>query len=136
VLGGICVIQCAVLFLVICIGCGLKGPPVLMPAVLILTSFVGLALGLIISAVARTSEVAIALCPLVLIPMIIFAGMLTPIHTIPAVTRPISYIIPARWAFEGLLLQESRARRKVESSANIAVEPTQAPSALPNNDQV
>src|SRR5438046_5859947 len=45
--------------------------------VLVLTGMVGIALGLFISAVVKTSEVATSLVPLILIPQILFAGLVT-----------------------------------------------------------
>jgi ABC-type multidrug transport system ATPase subunit len=112
VLGGLCVIQCAILFTIIYVGCGLKGPYYPMLALLTLASFVGLALGLIISAVARTSEVAISLVLPLLLPMIFLGGMMSPLHKMgPA--RPITHLVPARWAFEGLLLLENENRESL-----------------------
>ena len=43
--------------------------------VMILTGIVGIALGLLVSAVVRTSETATSLVPLLLIPQILFSGM-------------------------------------------------------------
>ena len=43
--------------------------------VMILTAAVGIALGLFISALVRTSEMATSLVPLILIPQILFSGL-------------------------------------------------------------
>ena len=61
---------------------------------------------LTISALARTSEVAIALLPLVLLPMVILAGILQPVHEMGKSTQWLAQAMPSRWAFEGLLLLE------------------------------
>jgi len=44
-------------------------------AVMILTGMVGIALGLFISAIVKTSEMATSLVPLILIPQILFCGL-------------------------------------------------------------
>lgn len=108
VLGGLCAIQCAVLFGFVYVTCNLKGPIVPMYLFLLLASLVGVALGLTASTLVRTSEAAIALVPLILLPMIILAGALFPIHKMPVPI--VADLMPSRWAFEGLLLQEVDSR--------------------------
>jgi hypothetical protein len=69
-----------------------------------------LAIGLTVSALARSSEVAIALLPLILIPMVILAGVLQPLHKMNSAASLLSQVMPSRWAFEGLLLLETKER--------------------------
>ena len=107
VLGALCVIQCAVLLTFVYLTCNLKGPFLPMFVLLLLTSLVGMALGLTTSALARTSEAAIALVPLILLPMIILGGALFPVHQMPL--PRVADFVPSRWAFEGMLVQEVRA---------------------------
>lgn len=65
--------------------------------VLALTGIVGVALGLFVSAVVRTSEVATSMVPLILIPQILFAGLIT----VPTnVSRVIGAAMPATWSFD------------------------------------
>jgi ABC-type multidrug transport system ATPase subunit/rRNA maturation endonuclease Nob1 len=110
VLGGLCVIQCSIMLTIVYNWCHLQGPFVPMLAVLIVASLVALALGLITSAVARTSEVAIALVPVLLLPMMFLGGMIQPVHDMMDAARPIASVIPARWAFESLVLLENESR--------------------------
>lgn len=110
VLGGLCFLQCAVLLLVVYFGAGMQGPLLAMFFMLLLTSLVGLAIGLTVSSLAKTSEVAIALLPLILLPMVILAGVLQPIHKMNSVTAALAQVMPSRWAFEGLLLLEAEER--------------------------
>lgn len=57
-----------------------------------------LALGLFFSTVARTQVVAMLLSGMVLmLPVILLSGMAFPIENMPAVLRPLTCIIPARW---------------------------------------
>ena len=79
-------------------------------ALLLLTSLAGLGIGLTISSLARTSEVAIALLPLILLPMVILAGILQPVHEMNAPVRLLAQVMPSRWSFEGLLLLEIEDR--------------------------
>ena len=67
--------------------------------IVFLTAMVGLALGLLISAIVKTSEMATSLVPLILIPQILFCGLVgVPVNT----ARVIGTVMPATWAFDGL----------------------------------
>jgi ABC-type multidrug transport system ATPase subunit/pSer/pThr/pTyr-binding forkhead associated (FHA) protein len=113
VLGGLCVLQCAVLLGIVYQGCRLQGDWQLLFAVLLLVALVGVALGLTLSALARTSEMAIALLPLVLLPMVILGGILLPLKDMHRSVRYLAQAMPSRWAFEGMLVEESDARPPV-----------------------
>jgi hypothetical protein len=81
-----------------------------MLGILVLAAAVGTALGLLISAVARTSEMAIALLPLAILPLMIFGGALQPPYKMhPALQRACD-AFPSRWAFEGVMVLESDRR--------------------------
>jgi ABC-type multidrug transport system ATPase subunit/predicted component of type VI protein secretion system len=74
-----------------------QGWAVLQLAVMILTGVVGLALGLLISAVVKTSEMATSLVPLILIPQILFSGLVG----VPAgFSKIIGVAMPATWSFD------------------------------------
>ena len=65
--------------------------------VMILTGIVGIALGLFISAVVRTSEMATSLVPLILIPQILFSGLVgVPTGT----SKLVGLFMPATWSFD------------------------------------
>jgi ABC-type multidrug transport system ATPase subunit/pSer/pThr/pTyr-binding forkhead associated (FHA) protein len=67
--------------------------------IVLLTAGVGIALGLFISAIVKTSEMATSMVPLILIPQILFSGLVgVPQNT----ARVISTVIPATWAFDGV----------------------------------
>jgi ABC-type multidrug transport system ATPase subunit len=110
VLGGLCFLQCSVLLGIVYRGTGLKGPWLAMFLLLLLTALVGLGIGLAISALARTSEVAIALLPLILLPMVILGGILQPVYEMDRPMSWLAHLMPSRWAFEGLLLLEANDR--------------------------
>lgn len=67
--------------------------------VVLITSMVGIALGLFVSAIVKTSEMATSLVPLILIPQILFSGLVG----IPEGTsKVIGLVMPATWSFDEL----------------------------------
>lgn len=66
-------------------------------ATMILTGIVGIALGLFVSAMVKTSEMATSLVPLILIPQILFSGLVG----VPTGTaKLVGLVMPATWAFD------------------------------------
>ncbi|MGD2113979.1 MAG: ATP-binding cassette domain-containing protein [Acidobacteriota bacterium] len=110
VLGGLCGLQCTVLLAIVGSGCGLQaGWGALFPP-LLLAALAGTALGLALSAMAPSSEVAIYLVPLVLLPMVMLGGALKPAPEMPQLARVVAHGVPSHWAFEGVLGAEAEAR--------------------------
>jgi ABC-type multidrug transport system ATPase subunit len=109
-LGGLCVIQCAILLGIVGWGCKLEGPWLNLFGMLLLVSLIGVGVGLTLSALAKTSEVAIALLPIVLLTMVVLGGALQPLPDMLKATRLACTAIPTRWAFEGMLLLETPHR--------------------------
>lgn len=66
---------------------------------MILTAMVGVALGLFISAIVKTSEMATSLVPLILIPQILFSGL---VGVPQGVSKLVGLTMPATWAFDGM----------------------------------
>jgi hypothetical protein len=58
---------------------------------------VGIALGLLVSALVKTSEMATSLIPLILIPQILFSGL---VGVPKGVSRYVGVVMPATWAFD------------------------------------
>jgi hypothetical protein len=112
VLGGLCAGQCAVLLVVAYLTCGLRCPWYQSYPLLLLAALNGVGIGLTISAFARSSEMAIACLPLIIIPMVILCGILQPLKDLNAAARAAAQWTPSRWGFETLLLVESRYRPK------------------------
>jgi len=106
VLGAVCALQCLMLLAIVYVPLGLSGGFVGMYAILLLTSLVGLGMGLSLSSLVSTPEASIALVPLLLIPQIILGGAIMPVHEMNAPMRVLSATMVARWGFEGLLYQE------------------------------
>ena len=78
---------------------------------LMLLSLVGSAAGLCISAARKTTEAAIAILPIVLLPVILFGGGLRPLHESGDKVKAAARIMPTRWAFEANLVEEACARQ-------------------------
>jgi hypothetical protein len=72
---------------------------------------IGAGLGLAISALSKTNESAIALLPVVLLPIIALGGGMRPIYLMPKAGQVISTIIPSRWSFEANMLHEAEAKQ-------------------------
>jgi ABC-2 type transport system permease protein len=69
----------------------------------VLFILVSLALGLLISTVARTQMAAMLVSAVVLMmPVLMLSGMIFPIENLPLVLQAIACIIPARWYIEAL----------------------------------
>lgn len=65
--------------------------------VMILTGIVGIMIGLFISAIVKTSEMATSLVPLILIPQLLFAGL---VGLPTGLGRVVGAIMPATWSFD------------------------------------
>jgi ABC-type multidrug transport system ATPase subunit len=117
VLGGLCVVQCAALLGVVHWGCSLKAPWQPLFGFLVLSALVGVALGLLISAIARNSSAAVSLLPLMLLLMVVLGGALQPVHRMTRAAQVVSSVVPSRWAFEGMLLEESAQQPHFQPTA-------------------
>lgn len=104
VLSGIVGLQCVLLFATLKLF-DLAGfmsmPGVLLGVpqlvVMMLTGMVGVALGLFVSAVVKTSEMATSLIPLILIPQILFSGL---VGVPKGVSKYVGAAMPATWSFD------------------------------------
>ena len=110
VLLGLCTFQCGSMLAIVYLICGLHSNFIYDFLVLLLSSMVGAALGLSISALSKTTESAIALLPVVLLPIIALGGGMRPVYLMPHAGQILSTIIPSRWSFEANLLHEAKAK--------------------------
>lgn len=90
-----CLVQCAIAWLIASVGTGLHGPVAQSIGLLLLASWVGLALGALIAAICSRP-----------IPSATAALMLFVLMAALARAEIVADITPSRWAFEGLLLLE------------------------------
>lgn len=122
----LCLFQCATLLGIVTLVCHLQGSFLDVLAVLYLSSLVGAAVGLCVSARASTTEAAIAMLPLILLPVIALGGGLIPIHQMPTVMQQVAKVVPSRWAFEAELVLESEAHHYTNNCDDIAKSKTDA----------
>ncbi|MCB1058270.1 MAG: ABC transporter permease, partial [Acidobacteria bacterium] len=128
-LGLLGLVQCSALLLVVGQGCALVGDRWRTLFLLWLAALVGTGLGLGLSAIARTSEVAISLVPLVLLPMVVLGGAMQPVHGLKQPARSLAQAMASRWAFEGLIALEGAARPGVLSPVGPTLEAGTSPRA-------
>ncbi len=105
VLGILCLFQSAVLTFVVALGEPLKQGIFLSPVLetyvtLTLTALAGLMIGLTVSAIAPNNERAITFLPVVLLPQVIFAGVIIPFRNWPL--QILGMLFPTRWAITAL----------------------------------
>jgi ABC transport system ATP-binding/permease protein len=105
VLGMLCLLQSAILTLVIELGEPLHQGIFLSPILetyitLSLTALTGLMIGLTISAIAPNNDRAVSIVPIILIPQVIFSGAIIPLKD--WLTQIIAVIFPTRWAMVAL----------------------------------
>ena len=72
--------------------------------VLLLTSFTAMLMGLVVSAVAKTGEAAMAIVPIILIPQIVLGGLIVYFKDLGGFGRILAAPIISRWAYELILL--------------------------------
>ncbi|MBK9261736.1 MAG: FHA domain-containing protein [Polyangiaceae bacterium] len=106
-----CIIQCTVLLAIVFFALGFQGGPqafLMQLASLVATSLSAVALGLLLSTVVTSSEAAMALTPIALIPQVVLGGLMVPMTTVPHL-KPLMMIVPARWGFEGAIVPQRNA---------------------------
>ena len=62
----------------------------------------GIALGLLVSAYARTEFQAIQFFPVVALPQFLLAGLLVPVSQLPSGLEAVADLMPLKYAFDGL----------------------------------
>jgi ABC-type multidrug transport system ATPase subunit/pSer/pThr/pTyr-binding forkhead associated (FHA) protein/ABC-type multidrug transport system permease subunit len=132
------VFQCLCLLSIVYFTLQLKSNFGLDLLVLVTATMVGTGLGLCISAFSKTTESAIALLPIVLLPIIALGGGMRPIYQIGGgqhrlFTTIITDLIPSRWAFEANMLNETVEHGWKKDKGTEAVEPAAEDK---DNDQV
>ena len=106
ILGAVCAFQCAVLLGIVYLPLRLSGSFPLLYSILLATSFVGLGMGLTLSALVRSEQASMALIPLILIPQIILGGVIMPVQNMSAPTQMLASVMTARWGYEAMLHAE------------------------------
>jgi ABC-type multidrug transport system ATPase subunit/pSer/pThr/pTyr-binding forkhead associated (FHA) protein len=114
VAAALCFFQCLTLLGIAVLLCDLQANFFITLGILYLSSMVGAALGLCVSARAPTTEAAIAMLPLILLPIIALGGGLTPPSNMHGPMPEVAKIFPSRWALEADLVAEATAGHHAE----------------------
>lgn len=110
----VCIFQCTILLGIVFFTLGFNGGVVAFLAELVVVTAVAMnatALGLLLSTVVASAEAAMSLTPIALIPQVVLGGLMVPMTTNPML-KPLMYIMPARWGFEGAIAHERLAIAK------------------------
>lgn len=111
VLAALCIVQCTLLLGIVFFSLGLGGGIATFLTslgIMVLTAFCSVALGLLLSSVVASTEAAMALTPIALIPQVVLGGLMVPVTTNAWLEAPMQ-LIPARWGFEGVVRGERAA---------------------------
>ncbi len=114
ILSLVCVLQCTVLLGIVFFTLGFHGGItafLLELAVITSVAMNATALGLLLSTVVSSAEAAMSLTPIALIPQVVLGGLMVPMTTNPML-KPLMYVMPARWGFEGSIAHERLAIAK------------------------
>ena len=114
ILSLICILQCTMLLGIVFFTLGFHGGVgafFLELIVMVGVSMNATALGLLLSTIVSSAEAAMALTPIALIPQVVLGGLMVPMTTNPML-KPLMYIMPARWGFEGSIAHERDAIQK------------------------
>jgi ABC-2 type transport system permease protein len=84
------------------LGLDTAGSPILVFAIAIINAILGVGLGLLCSAFARTEFQAVQFMPLVIAPQLLLCGIVVPRHVLPDWLQWISNAMPASYALEAL----------------------------------
>jgi ABC transport system ATP-binding/permease protein len=106
-----CVIQCAMLLGIVFFALGFNGGPLAFAyelGNLVALAVNATALGLCVSTMVSSAEAAMALTPIALIPQIVLGGLMVPMTSNPNL-KPLMFVMPARWGFEGAIASERLA---------------------------
>ena len=106
-----CIGQCTILLAIVFFALGFNGGMtafVIELANLIALAMNATALGLLLSALVASAEAAMALTPIALIPQVVLGGLMVPMTSNPNL-RPMMYLMPSRWGFEGAIAAERAA---------------------------
>ena len=100
VLGFLGVLQTCLIFFLVAPACRLEGSWALQWLVLNVVTLSGMTLGLLISASSRSPDMAVTIIPIVLIPQVIFAGMIAPLE---GAAKWLARLLVANyWAYDAL----------------------------------
>lgn len=106
VLSALSLVQCLMLLFITYFTLDFRGNPLTHLGMLWLCALASTGMGLVLSALVRTTQAALALVPLLLIPQVILGGAIMPIDRMKDPSWTMSQMMISRWGFEGMLQAE------------------------------
>ena len=92
----------ASLVLLFWLGLDIQGPSWFLVVVALADALLGTALGIFVSAFARTEFQAVQFMPALIVPQILVGGLLMPIDKMPALLEQIAHFLPLTYAIDAL----------------------------------
>jgi ABC transport system ATP-binding/permease protein len=86
-------------------------------AIVVLTAFAAVCMGLLVSALVRNQDQATSFIPLVLIPQLFFGGSIVAVAQMSAPLRAITKVVVTQWSYAGLGAAIDMNKRIAESPA-------------------
>jgi ABC-type multidrug transport system ATPase subunit len=96
----LCFIQCVILLVQVTAFVKIEGSLLMMFTVVLTSSLAGLTLGLCVSAMVDTTDKALAVLPIILIPQILFSGTIVNIDNMIPLSKAISNLMICRWSYD------------------------------------
>jgi ABC-type multidrug transport system ATPase subunit len=116
-LGVLAVMQASLLYFVVRHFTNLEGNPLEQWILLALVAITGIAIGLAISAISNSVDLAVTIVPIFLIPQIIFAGLIAPLFH--GTERFSQICVTSYWSYQGLLRTLDERNIKTLKNAEI-----------------
>lgn len=103
------------------LGLDVAGPQWFVVLVALVDTLLGVALGLLVSAFARTEFQAVQFMPALIIPQILVCGLLVPLEKLPDILEAIAYWLPLTYAVDALNRVVTETDLSSEAWWNVAV---------------
>ncbi|TMD00694.1 MAG: ABC transporter permease [Chloroflexi bacterium] len=103
------------------LGLGVSGSVVLLIVIAVLDALLGMALGLLVSAFARTEFQAVQFMPLFALPQVLLCGLFVPRDQMAAVLGRLSDVMPLSYAVDAMTLVTTSAAAGAQLGRDIAI---------------
>ena len=106
VLSLLCLLQSFILAIIVTQFSDLKINIISLLFLLFTTSLSSLSIGMFVSSLVKTSEAAMGLIPIVLIPQVILGGLISEFGKMSGVVKILAGFMVSRWSFEAAMIGE------------------------------
>ena len=121
--GLLAIIQALIASMVLLYGLGLEvaGPVWFLIIMALADALLGTALGLFVSAFAKTEFQAVQFMPAFVLPQILVCGLIVPLSQMPALLESIAYFLPLTYAVDALNIVVSNSELGAEAWRDLTV---------------